>query len=75
MFLFCFFKIDNTADPPRDICTNNEVCFAPHTELTKTKTESLNQPATATAAGSRIPYERFLEASQYYYFHEILVAK
>ena len=46
-----------------------------HTELTKTKTESLNQPATATAASSRIPSDRFLEASQYCYFHEILVAK
>ena len=46
-----------------------------HTELTKTTTESLNQPATATAASSRIPSDRFLEASQYCYFHEILVAK
>ena len=29
-FYIVFLKIDNTADPPRDICTNNEVCFAPH---------------------------------------------
>ena len=83
MFLNWFLKIENAAEDNTNLMLIHVTFvlimrFAAlllHTELTKTTTESLNPPATATAASSRIPSDRFLEASQYCYFHEILVAK